>query len=75
MRYPNKVTSFKESILYKMTIVLETLNCGEFSVEDLYKKCRRSFETTSDFIETLDALYALNKIKIQTYSRRIEYVG
>lgn len=75
MRYPNKVTSFKESILYKMTIVLETLNCGELSVEDLYKKCRRSFETTADFIETLDALYALDKIKIQIYSRRIEYVG
>lgn len=75
MRYPNKVTSFKESILYKMTLVLDALNDGALAVEDLYKKVRRSFESTADFIETLDALYALDKIKIQEYSRRIEYAG
>lgn len=75
MRYPNKVTSFKESILFKMTLVLEALNDCTLTVEELYKKVRRSFESTADFIETLDALYALDKIKIQKYSRRIEYVG
>lgn len=58
-----------------MILVLEALNYDSLPVEDLHKKCRRSFESTADFIETLDALYALDKIKIDKYSRRVDYVG
>ena len=75
MRYPNKITSFKESILFKMILLLEILNEGTYTVDELYKKSRRNFDSTADFIETLDALYALDKIKVEKYSRRIEYVG
>ena len=75
MRYPNKITSFKESILFKMILLLDILNEGTYTVDELYKKSRRNFYSTADFIETLDALYALDKIKVEKYSRRIEYVG
>lgn len=75
MRYPNKITSFKESILFKMILLLDILNEGTYTVDELYKKSRRNFDSTADFIETLDALYALDKIKVEKYSRRIEYVG
>ena len=58
-----------------MILLLDILNEGTYTVDELYKKSRRNFDSTADFIETLDALYALDKIKVEKYSRRIEYVG
>ena len=58
-----------------MILLLDILNEGTYTIDELYKKSRRNFDSTADFIEMLDALYALDKIKVEKYSRRIEYVG
>lgn len=58
-----------------MTIIIDALNNESFTVEMLYNKLRRKFDSTADFVEVLDALFALNKITIQNYTRRIEYVS
>lgn len=71
MKLPNKYISYKKSSLSKFPIVLETLKYCDLSVMDLYIRLVKSkvspvFENTDDFIETLDYLYALGKIKLDS---------
>lgn len=63
MRLPNKITSYKESIISKMPILLKKLNTKSYSVVDLYNEVRNDV-SISDYQDTLVALYALGKIKL-----------
>ena len=63
MRLPNKITSYKESILSKMPILLKKLSSKSYTAVDLYNEVRGDI-TISDYQDTLVALYALGKIKL-----------
>lgn len=65
MRFPNKFTTYKDSILSKFPIVLEKLEVQSYTLLALYNSLRRVFDSDiEDFMDTLTCLYALKKIKI-----------
>lgn len=75
MRLPSKVTSYRESILRNFPVVLATLSENEISPLELYLKIKKHFLTVEDYIDTLDCLYALNKIVLDDKTGRLQYVA
>lgn len=64
MKFPNKVTSYKESTLSKFPYILEKIEDEDLTVEELYKKVKNKMEDIREFLDILDCLYALNKIEL-----------
>lgn len=62
MRFPNKVTPYKKSIVAKFPLVLETLQDENMTPATLYKKVKRNIDNIAEFTNILTCLYALNKI-------------
>lgn len=62
MQLPNKLFTYGESILSKFSPVLKILENECLPAGVLYTKLKHHFEDINEFIEVLDALYALNKI-------------
>ena len=75
MRYPSKITSYRESIISKMPLILAELSNGDMHVYDLYKSTHKGFSGIEEFIDTLDCLYALHKIKYVSDKEVIRYVA
>ncbi|AGR77663.1 hypothetical protein A7H1H_1376 [Aliarcobacter butzleri 7h1h] len=63
MLFPSKFTSFQESIIYKMIVILE-LKEKKINIKLLYKKLKNKFTCIDEFIFALDGLYALGYINI-----------
>ena len=63
MKLPNKVTTYKESIISKMPLILKKLKIKDYTVIDLYHEVRDKV-SIKDFEDTLLALYYLGKIKM-----------
>lgn len=67
MLLPNKLIRYEESIISKFPIVLQKLSDKEhFKVEELFSSCKNYFTGVNIFIQTLDCLYAMNKIELNT---------
>lgn len=62
MKLPNKVTTYKKSILSKFPVVLKALQKENMSPAALYKKVKRNVDNVAEFTHILVCLYALNKI-------------
>lgn len=73
MILPNKVFSFHECVLSKVIYVLEKLDENYFDVYELYKKTETHFEDLNEFILALDVLFVLEKIELDSNSKRIKY--
>ena len=65
MRFPSKVTSYKESIISKFPIILSFLKSEKMSLLDLYRKTKSKVSDVKEFIEILDCLYILEKIDLE----------
>lgn len=65
MPLPNKIFSYEQSILSKMPVILEVLQNGNVSVEELYKFMKTKTDNVSEFIEILDCLFVLDKIQLK----------
>lgn len=63
MRFPNKVNTYKNSIVSKFPIVLKELEKGNASVVQLYKKLEKAFDSPAEYANVLNCLYYLNKIE------------
>lgn len=63
MLIPNKLYTYKESVISKFPVILRILSRGDCSVSDLYQRVRCEVSGTSEFVEVLDCLYALHKIE------------
>jgi hypothetical protein len=61
--FPNKVISISESIIWKLTYILETLNEKDYSIEKLWGQVSTKFEDINQFIIGLDILFILHKIE------------
>ena len=72
MKFPNKVTTFNESSIGKITLILSLLLNEDLSPIDLYYKLSKKFGTIEEFIDALDCLYALNEIQYDE-SRGVVY--
>lgn len=60
---PSKTISFKESVAFKMTYILD-VDFDELSLVDLYKITKKKFLGAEEFIYSIDALYVLGKIEM-----------
>ncbi len=68
---PNKTISFKDSIIFKMTHILDE-NFDEISVITLYKNTKKRFIGLDEFILALDTLYVLGRIDIDAEHGKIK---
>lgn len=73
MRFPSKVTSYKESSLAKMPIILRELEKDDMTPKELYGKVKKKVSGVQEFTEILDSLYAMRKIEEKEGA--IHYVG
>lgn len=64
MRYPSKVTTYKESSIAVFPIVLGYLEAQDLTPSELFKKVRNKVSGIQEFSDILDCLYALNKIEL-----------
>ncbi len=75
MKLPSKVTSYSESVLYKLPIILDALIQKDMSPYLLYQEVQTEFVCVSEFIDTLDCLFALQKLKLNSENGVIHYVA
>lgn len=75
MKLPNKVTSYKESVLSKLTILLDILSVRDSSLIELYFNTKQYFSDMSEFIDTVDCLFALNKLEYNEDLEVLHYVS
>lgn len=74
MQLPSKLFTYSESILSKFPLVLKALEKEPLSVSALYVRLQKHFSGISDFLEVLDALYALKKIDYNDDEEVLSYV-
>nr|WP_278430424.1 ABC-three component system middle component 7 [Brevibacillus laterosporus] len=74
MIVPNKVISFKESVVGKMLVILQVLSEEELSIEQLYTRTHQHFEEIDEYIYSLDVLYLLDAIQVDFNKGVVKYV-
>lgn len=72
MRFPSKVTSYKESTIALFPVVLSQLEKKDLTPSELYKKLKNKVSGVQEYLEILDCLYALDKIELE--GEMIHYV-
>lgn len=75
MRFPNKVTSYKESIFFTLCPILDLLSKKDMSIYDVYNETSSNYASVTDFIDAIDCLFALNKILYFEKSEVLHYVA
>ena len=75
MRLPNKVTSYQESILSKLIVLLDALCNRDISLTELYSVTQQNFSDMSELIDALDVLFALNKLEYNEELEVLHYVS
>ena len=60
---PNKTTPLKDSIIFKMTYILDE-EFDEIGLSQLYKITKRKFGSIEEFMYSIDTLYILGKIEV-----------
>ncbi len=74
MKFPNKIFSYRESVLYAIEIILEELqNSNSITCLDLYERTKNEISFINDWIDAMDCLYALDVIVINPTSKEIIY--
>ena len=71
MRLPSKITSYGESTISKFPSVLQDANAGVFA---LYEATMKYFSSIEDFMDTLDCLFALKRIRYDAEREVLCYV-
>ncbi len=64
MRFPNKVTPFKDSTLARIPIILKYLKDKDYTVLSLFNAVRKKM-SIKEYIDVLDCLFALEKIVLK----------
>lgn len=75
MIVPNKVIRYSESIIGKMTIILDYISEEKvMTIKDLFLSTQDSFEVIDEFIYSLDVLFLLDAIKVDFNKGVVTYV-
>lgn len=74
MRLPSKITSYSESVLSKIPPILSVLQNEDTETLVLYEATMKYFSDIEEFLDTLDCLFALKKIRFDTEREVICYV-
>ena len=75
MKLPSKITSYSESVLSKFSPILSTLQNGDTGVFALYETTIKHFNSIEEFLDTLDCLFALQKIRYDAEREVLCYVA
>jgi len=62
MRFPDKVTPYKKSIIAKFPLVLEALQKENMTPIELYNLLKSKIKYTSELVDILTCLYVLGKV-------------
>ena len=73
MRLPNKSITYQDSLFSIALKVLERISIKPYKPKDLYVLLRNEDVSVPDFIETLDMLYCLRRIRL--FEGEIHYVN
>lgn len=66
MKFPSKITTFKESIFFQILKILEQqdlIDDDEIELKELYKKIKKNIDL-SEFIDAICILNILEEIKV-----------
>ena len=74
MRLPSKVTSYNVSVISKFSIILESLSYTSKSARQLYEELKQKFEDVNEYIEALDVLFSLGRVKYDDTLGELFYV-
>lgn len=65
MKFLSKVTTYKDSSISLFPVILSKLEKEPMTPSELYKKVKKKVSGIQEYIEILDCLYALQKIKLE----------
>lgn len=74
MILPSKLFSYNQSVLPKMVVLIKEIQKQDRGVLELFQQVQDEFDGVDEFVETLDGLYALGKIELDTNRRTLKYV-
>lgn len=74
MKFPSKITPYSKSVIFKFIPILTVVEKEDIGVLELRKRTSKCFNNTSEFLLTLDCLYALNKLEYNNISKVLHYV-
>lgn len=74
MLFPDKLFTYRESVLSKFPVVLDVIKTHPIKVKDLYMAVNKDVSGTAEFMDVLDCLYALGKINYDTQEEVLRYV-
>lgn len=76
MIMPDKITSFKDSSLYKIPVVMTVIEEQKrIRVIDLLQAVKSKIKSLDEFMAILDILYLIEKIEYNEAEEVIEYVA
>lgn len=75
MRLPSKITSYSESVVSKFPPVLTVLQNTDTGVFALYEATMKHFSSIEEFLDTLDCLFALQKVRYDAEREVLCYVA
>lgn len=73
MKLPNKIISYKESVLSRFPLVLSVLSENPVGVYDLFELNKDSFTDIEEYMDTIECLYALKKVTFDDESGVLYY--
>lgn len=62
MRFPNKVTTYRQSVISKFPFILKELEKQDYSVGRLYRKIEKKLDGPEEYVQALDCLFSLGEI-------------
>ena len=74
MRLPSKITSYGESVISKYPPILDVLLGTDMEVFSLYEATMKHFRCIEEFLDTLDCLFALQRIRYDAEREVLCYV-
>lgn len=74
MKLPNKLTSYKESILFLLPIILDKLKAYDMAPIELYESLKDK-ASLPEYIEALDCLYMMGKIEFNEQRGVLHHVA
>jgi hypothetical protein len=74
MRLPSKVTPFKDSTLSLLPLLLNEIRERDISPTTLFGKIKNEAAGISNFLEALDCLFVLGKVRLNEQTEILSYV-
>lgn len=62
MRFPSKIISYSESVISKFSLILSVLQIADTGTFALYEATMKHFSGPEEFLDTMDCLFALQRI-------------